>query len=330
MSQFRMNFLTMEWVIVAPERAKRPDEFKNKETKAPLPEFDETCPFCPGNEDKTPPEVAVKKSNGKWISRVVLNKFAAVSPDTDASRKIDLPYVSAGGFGVAEVLVESPKHNDNIVNMPQKQVQGIIELYRERYADLSKRDHIDTIVIFKNHGRKAGTSLNHPHSQIIATSMVPPQTRIPLQYARDFHDSYGLCPYCMMLGSELKVKKRIILENEHFVAFCPYASKSPFEVKISPKRHQSRFDRINDKEVASLAETLSTVLKQIYVGLGDPDYNYVIRTSPNSDGDLHYEHWRLDIVPKITTPAGFELGSGIFINTVPPEIAAEFLKKVKV
>ncbi|MFH1829489.1 MAG: galactose-1-phosphate uridylyltransferase [Pseudomonadota bacterium] len=331
MPQFRQDFITKEWVIVAPERAKRPDQFRQeKSPRNKLPERDEHCPFCPGNEDKTPPAVYVRGNSTDWRIRVVPNKFAAVNPQLSPKRNHDGKFLSAEGFGVAEVIIESPSHNANPSLMSDNEVKEILESYKQRYIELSKNESIDLITIFRNHGPAAGTSLAHPHSQVIATPIVPPQVRQLMQQALLYHDTYGGCPYCVMLEEEISQGERIVANGKHFVVFCPYASQSPFQIRIMPKRHYSLFDRITAEETNELAHLLRTTLKKLDTGLGDPDYNLVIRSSPTSDGELHYEHWRMIIIPRITTPAGFELGSGIYINTMPPESCAAFLRDVNI
>lgn len=330
MPQFRQNFITKEWVIVAPERAKRPDQFAKKEEKKERPAFDANCPFCPGNESQTPPPIYTLNKGNSWNIRVVPNKFAAVNADLSPDRKRVGRFLSAAGFGKAEVIIETPHHDLTLATMSASDIRDILETYKKRYNALSTDENVDMITIFRNHGAAAGTSLAHPHSQIIASPIIQPAVRNLMQQALLYHDSYGQCPYCVMLEEELRQGERIIHNGKHFAVFCLYASRTPFETRIIPKRHYSRFDRISNEEMDELAEILRTTLKRLYVGLNDPDYNFVISSSPISDGDLHYDHWRIMIIPRLTTPAGFELGSGIFINIMPPEDCARFLREIKV
>jgi UDPglucose--hexose-1-phosphate uridylyltransferase len=328
MPQFRQDFITKEWVIIAPERAKRPDEFRKGRPERPAsPRHDPACPFCPGNEAQTPSAVLTLGDGGGWRVRVVPNKFAAVNPALSSKRTEDGRYLSAEGFGIAEVIIESPLHDADITTMPTETVRELLGAYRARYADLAKNPSVDLITIFRNHGRAAGTSLAHPHSQVIATPIVTPLIRNIMQQALLYHDSHGDCPYCVMISQELASRQRIILDSEHFIVYCPYAARAPFETRIIAKHHGSRFDNVSDCQLDELAGLLRATLRKIGTGLGDPDYNLVIHSSPTSDGELHYDHWRLIIVPRITTPAGFELGSGIFINIMPPEDAARFLRE---
>ena len=332
MPQFRQNFITKEWVIVAPERGRRPDQFakeKNHDHSA-LPIHDPSCPFCPGNESLTPPPSLVLGGPGGWKLRVVPNKFAAVEPSLVPERRNDGLFLSAAGFGMAEVIIEHPAHNTTLALMNDEEVIGVVTAYKTRYAALASNPDIDLVTIFRNHGRAAGTSLIHPHSQVIATPIVPPHVRHLMQQAIIYHDTRGTCPYCDMMKEELSNGIRVVEETPHHVAWCPWASRVPFETRIMPRRHYSRFDSMTDEESADLARLLRRTLLRLHAGLGDPDHNIVISTSPTSDGEVHYDHWRLTITPRMTTAAGFEMGSGIFINTTPPEDAAAFLRGVEV
>lgn len=329
MPQFRQDFITKEWVIVAPERAKRPDQFRKPKEKKEKPEHDPNCPFCKGNEDKTPNAVYTQGGEKNWTVRVVPNKFAAVDPNILPNRNQDGNFLSADGFGVAEVVIESPSHNKSLALLTKDEVKNVLFAYIARFSALSENEHVDLINLFRNHGAAAGTSLEHPHSQIIATPIVPPNIRHIMHQASTYHDTYGQCPYCVLFNEEMAQGARVVIDAKSYLVFCPYASKTPFQMQIIPKRHYSRFCDITDTEVDELAETLRVTLKKLHVGLDDPDYNFVLRTSPTSDGELHYDHCRLVITPRITTPAGFEIGSGIFINSMPPEDAAAFLREVK-
>jgi UDPglucose--hexose-1-phosphate uridylyltransferase len=232
------------------------------------------------------------------------------------------------GFGVHEVIIEHPHHNTCIALMNNAEVEDIIRAYKARYNEVAAISGIECIVIFKNHGPSAGTSLEHPHSQLIATPVVPPQIRGRLEQAIHFFDFTGRCVFCAILESELKEKKRIVLETEKFVAFSPYASVSPFQIWIFPRRHFASFGDINEGEIGDLAKNLKTVLSKLYYGLDNPDFNYTIRSIPVKERGGEYFHWYLSIIPRLTQPAGFELGSGMFINTALPEESAEFLRQI--
>ena len=331
MPEFRQNKATKEWVILAPERGKRPSDFKDSRPGRKLPlEYQENCPFCLGNENQTEKSVYVYPQDGPWQVRVVPNKYSALKPNLPTTRTWVGNFLSAGGFGIAEVVIEHPHHNLNPALMKHDELTAILTAYRERQIEISKNEKINLVTIFRNNGAMAGTSLEHPHSQIIATPIVPPHVRYPLEQAVLHYDKYGSCVFCDMVKEELCQKARIIMENDSFVSFCPFAARSPFESRIYPKKHMASFISINDGEIAGLADILRDILARMYYGLNNPDYNYVIRSAPIGDHDTRHLHWYMVIIPKISTPAGFEIGSGIYINTVPPEDSARYLREVEV
>jgi UDPglucose--hexose-1-phosphate uridylyltransferase len=328
MPEFRQNKATKEWVVIAPGRGKRPSDFTKETVKRePSPPFKADCPFCPGNEKMTPEPVYRSPLDGDWKIRAVPNKFAALQPDLATTRTYVGDFLSAKGFGIAEVVIETPQHNQTIATMELSGVSAVLSSYRQRHKEIAKNDKINLITIFRNHGPKAGTSLEHPHSQIIATPIVPPHVRYPIEQAVLHYDKYGSCVYCDMLEEERRQKERIILDTDNFTAFCPWAARSPFECRIYPKRHMASYADISDEEIEELAWALKNLLLKIYKCLENPDYNYVVRSSPIGDENARYLHWYIVIIPKITTPAGFEIGSGIYINSVAPEDSARFLRE---
>lgn len=329
MPEFRQNMVSKEWVIIATERAKRPDQFlQKKEEKKSLPSYREDCPFCPGNESMTPPSLFSIEKNGTWSLRVVPNKFAALQSHLTTERKHEGRFLKADGFGIAEVVIETPYHNRTIATMDPEEVRNTVRAYQERYLALSKMGKIDLITIFRNYGERAGTSLEHPHSQIIATPIVPPHVRNPLYQSQLACDAFGDCIYCGMMEEEQRQQVRVVEETEHYLVLCPFASRSPFETRIYPKIHHSSFASISEVELMEFAAVLQRTLKRLFLGLNDPDYNYIIRSAPIEDSFVKYHHWYVVIVPKLTTPAGFEIGTGIYINTTLPEQCAEFLRGV--
>ncbi|MEW6455138.1 MAG: galactose-1-phosphate uridylyltransferase [Acidobacteriota bacterium] len=331
MSEFRQDITTKEWVIISTERAKRPDEFKKKDKKEKkLPERDDKCPFCPGNEEKTPPAVYTIEKDGKWKLRIVPNKFAALQPDITPDRNRIGRFLKAEGFGISEVVIETPEHNKTIATMSYEQARDVVIAYKERYLQISENKDISLINIFRNYGEKAGTSLEHPHSQIIASPIVPPHIRDQITQAILSTDSYGSCIFCDMIKEELNQKIRIILESKHFIVLTPFASRYPFEIRIFPKKHNCNFGCITDEDIEDFAYVLRLALKKLYTALDDPDYNYMIRSCPTDYENVKHFHWHLEILPKLTTPAGFELGTGIFINVTTPENCAEILRNIEV
>jgi UDPglucose--hexose-1-phosphate uridylyltransferase len=331
MPEFRQNMLTNEWVIIATERAKRPEDFKKKESgKPPLPEFNGSCPFCPGNEDQTPPATHVLNRNGNWAVRVVPNKFAALQGDIPFQPKRVGRFLKAFGYGIAEVIIETPRHNLTLTKMDNASVEDVIKVYRLRYLSVAKEKQICLINIFRNYGVRAGTSLEHPHTQLIATPIIPPHVRNPVERAVRYNDTHGRCIYCDMLAEEIRRQERLIAETDYFVAYAPYASRTPFEVRIMPKKHQASFADIGSKEISDFAAFLKNILIRIHIGLNDPDYNFIIRSAPVGDENARYFHWYMLIIPRLTTQAGFEIGTGIYINITYPEHCAEFLKSINV
>jgi len=330
MPEFRQNKATKEWVIVASERGKRPSDFtKAKGEIKQIPAHKDNCPFCRGNERMTPEPVLQYPKNGDWHLRVVANKFAALQPDLATTRTRMGAFLAAKGFGIAEVVIECPEHNKTIATMTLNEVADILRAYRERQTQISQNENINLVTIFRNHGAKAGTSLEHPHSQIIATPIVPPHVRYPMEQAVLHYDKYGSCVHCDVIREELEQKERIIYETDSFATFCPYAARTPFEVRIFPKRHMASFMNILDDEIEEMAWVLRNTLLKIYKCLDNPDYNYILRSSPIGDENTRHQHWYMVIIPKITTPAGFEIGSGIYINTVPPEASARYLRDIR-
>ena len=332
MPEFRQNRATKEWVILAAERGKRPSDFQHDQPdKEPQPDHKDDCPFCAGNESQTTEPVYIHPETGDWQVRVVPNKFAALQPNLGTTRTWVGSFLAAKGFGIAEVIIEHPRHNTTLATMELEEVANVLRAYRRRQAEINKNDKINLVTIFRNHGVRAGTSLEHPHSQIIATPIVPPHVRYPIEQAVLHYDKYGSCVHCDMIDEEVRQQERMVVETDGFVAFCPFAARSPFEVRLYPKKHSASFVDIDEGEdTVEMAWVLREILAKIHIGLKDPDYNFIIRSSPIGDENTRYLHWYMVIIPKISIPAGFEIGSGIYINTVPPEEAARYLRDVKV
>ncbi|MGA1796299.1 MAG: galactose-1-phosphate uridylyltransferase [bacterium] len=332
MSEIRQNIAIREWVIIASERARRPHEFiQKKQVDKETPDYMETCPFCPGNEHLAPPEVfSLRDDRNEWLVRCIPNKFPAVSAQGTLIHQDEGIKRRLSGVGLHEVIVETPHHSLATALMDEQQVIKILETYKCRYLEALGDKRIELVIIFKNHGQSAGTSLEHPHSQLIAIPVVPQHVRDRMEEAMRFYDDHRRCVFCEMLKEEIKLQERVILESADFVAFTPYAALSPFHTWILPKRHMSSFTQIDETEMRDFAGILRKVLKKIYVGLNDPDFNYVIRSIPAPYGDTSFFHWYLSIVPRVSLAAGFELGSGMFINTSIPEENAEFLKGIAV
>ena len=332
MPELRQNFFTKEWVIIATERAKRPEELVTHRPVQAAPTFLETCPFCPGNEGQSPVEMVRYPANTSeaWTVRVIPNKFAALSSAAQPTRSLQHLRRRIEGFGFHEVIIESPGHSDAMALLPDEHVANILRVYKQRYNMLSLDRRINHVTIFKNHGADAGASQPHPHSQIIALPVIPSQVRHRLQEALRHYDDVGECIFCHTVEKELEDQTRIVLKTEHFVAMEVFASATPFATHIFPLRHMASFGDISAGEITDLAHVLRSLLAKIYVGLGNPDLNFTVRSGPADYASARHFHWYVSVIPRLTRVAGFELGSGMFINTVLPEAAAEFLRKVSV
>jgi len=333
MPELRQGRATKDWVIVATERAKRPDQFKIETSQKELPPVDIHCPFCPGNEAMTPPEVLAYRSglsapnSPGWRLRVVPNKFSALVPEGNLVREqVDDFFRRMDGVGMHEVIIEVPEHNKTMATMEESQAEEVFLAYRERYQELSKDKRFSMVMIFKNHGLMAGTSLEHTHSQLVATPIVPTHIRHLLEEAARYYDDHGTCVFCDINQAEIKAQKRLVLNTANFVAFEPFASRAPFETWIVPKKHNASFGNISEREAREAANVTQSILQKLYFNLGNPDFNYMIHTAPFKDAEEDYYHWYIQILPRLTTTAGFELGSGVHITTALPEETAEFLR----
>lgn len=333
MPELRLNVATKEWVIIATERAKRPEDFANKAYTL-ASDSAANCPFCPGKEAKTPPEVfAVREpgtlpDTGGWRVRVIPNAFPALAPTGEPKReKSPEGFLKMNGVGLHDVIIESPDHEAIIATMPRAGVEDIFLAYRERFSRLAGDRRFESIILFKNHGHNAGTSLHHPHSQIVAMPVTPRATRDRIEIARGHFDETGSCLYCDMIAAEKQAQARIILESANFIVFAPFASRLPFETWVLPKNHASNFEKIAVEPCRELAGVVQAVLQKLHRALGNPDFNYAIYSAPCREQDLEYFHWNLKIFPRVTSQAGFEVGSGMMINTVVPEAAAQYLRE---
>jgi UDPglucose--hexose-1-phosphate uridylyltransferase len=330
MPEIRHNIVTGEWVIMAPKRARRPGDFAmpGRVRTEMRPEHVATCPFCPGNEDQTPPEVLRLPRDGPWQVRVVPNKFAALHKEAHRELCSDGLYRALTGVGWHEVVIESRRHNAPPALQTGEEIARTLTAFQMRGLEMAQDARIKQIVYLKNHGPGAGTSREHPHAQILALPIVPPRIRARVEAARRYFDEVGGCALCQMWQAEAASGERVIAENERFTAFVPYAAFAPFHIWIVPKRHRASFRRADASELADLGVLLRSVLRKIYVGLDDPDYNYVIQSSPLDVSQSDCLHWHLAITPRLIPWGGFELETGLFINTALPEENARFLREV--
>ncbi|MCK5237306.1 MAG: galactose-1-phosphate uridylyltransferase [Deltaproteobacteria bacterium] len=338
MPELRKDPIIGRWVIISTDRGRRPADFivPKPETRGGF------CPFCPGNEDKTPPEILAytndrinnkeSDSNGDWHIRVIPNKFPALRVEGELERVGDGVYDMISGIGAHEIIIDSPNHDDTLATISTKQFEEMLWAYISRLKDLRRDTRLRYVLIFKNHGEAAGASLEHTHSQLIALPIIPKRVAEELDGSLSYYKYKERCIFCDIIRQELMQKSRVVSENKHFLAVTPYAPKSPFEMWLLPKEHCSNFEDTTDKHMSSLAEIFSEVLKRMDKVLGNPPYNYILHSAPFHK-DMHrlaHYHWHFEIMPKLTKTAGFEWGSGFYINPTPPEEAAEFLRKAKI
>lgn len=306
----------------------RPESFSRDPNPAEAESLS-SCPFCAGKEGLTPPEVFALRPAGSqadgpgWEVRVVPNKYPAFR-ETPDSIEAEALYRSMAAEGRHEVIIHGPEHNATMANMPSTHISKVFSVYRDRLESLSKDPKLASAIIIINQGREAGASIEHPHSQLFALPIVAPSIATEMARTRQARENGENCPVCSMLEHEARYKKRVIAENEDFLAFCPFASRMPFEVYIVPKAHQPSFAAVTSRDLEQAASIVKSIMERLRDRLGDPPYNIYLHTSPfNEDGDYH---WHLTLLPKLSTPAGFELGTSIMINIVDPDTAAEFLR----
>jgi UDPglucose--hexose-1-phosphate uridylyltransferase len=313
-------------VVIAPSRTQRPHGLRPALLNVASDGMD--CPFCPGSEDETPAEVwRLDRPDGSWQVRVVPNRFAMLTPDGSPRRQVSAEgFVAMPGVGHHEVIVESPDHSADLARATDAEVRAVLEAYRARFNAL-RTAGTGVIVIFRNHGPAAGTSLAHPHSQIVATPVVPIEIRHRFEVAMQHYDALGTCLYSDLLERELKDARRVVLRTPRFVAFQPFASAMAFETWIMPREALPCFGDLTDSALDELAPTLRAVLAGLSEALGDPDYNAVLQSAPVGDEHREYFAWHLRILPRLAIAAGFELGSGMAVNPTRPEDTAAALRR---
>lgn len=334
MPELRKDPVTGRWVIISSDRSKLPSDFSRERVVIKGGTF---CPFCPGNETKTPSEILAYRpgENGTrntsgWNLRVVPNKFPALGIEGDLDRQADGMFDKMNGIGAHEVVIETPNHMENLASMPVKRVEDVLWAFRDRILDLKQDRRFKYILVFKNHGEAAGASLEHPHSQLIALPILPKQVVEELEGAKRYFANKERCIFCDIIRQELEARIRIAAENEDFVTLCPYAPRFPFEAWILPKRHESAFENSPSHLYENLARILRTVLNKANRVLDNPAYNLVLHSSPVQENTADYFHWHVEFMPKLTKTAGFEWGTGFYINPTSPEESARFLREVSV
>lgn len=324
-SELRMDLVSNDWVVIATGRARRPETFaKGERIKEDV--LPKDCPFC---QEEVILKKAVDrkdKADGSWFVVSMPNDFPAFSKGDGLHKREEGPNKIMDGIGYHEVVITAD-HKRQIAQFTKDELKLVVDLYQNRYFDLSNREFIRYVSLFHNHGREAGASIAHPHSQIIAIPVLDPDLRGSLDGAERFYQENGKCVYCAMIEWDIKDARRVIYQNDKFIVLCPFAPQVSFEVRVYPKEHRPYFDKMTEEEKEYFADALQAALSKIYKGLKDPAYNFYVHTAPQNSGDYSHYHWHLNILPKTSTWAGFELAVGMEISTIEPEKAAEFLKK---
>ena len=332
MPELRKDPITGRWVIISTDRARRPTDFVRESVKIKGVAL---CPFCTGNEGKTPSEILAYGRNGGakdtpgWTLRVVPNKFPALGIEGSLDREGDGLFDRMNGIGAHEVIIESPDHMSTLATLPQKPVEEMLWACRDRILDLKNDRRFRYILLFKNHGEPAGASIEHTHSQLIALPIVPTRVREEIESSKRYYNEKERCLFCDMIRQEAEIGERLIFGNDYFVALAPYAPRFPFETWILPRRHSSAFENMPTPYYASLAYVLREFLQRLDLALSYPSYNFVVHTSPIGEEINDHYHWHIEMMPKLTKVAGFEWGTGFYINPTPPEESARFLREAK-
>jgi len=341
MSRLRKDPIVGRWIIVATEHPKTPEQYSFEEPKDDV--TPEECPFCAGNEAKTPPEIAsfrpdkTRPNTSGWWVRVIPNKYPVLQVEGTLEREGSGIYDWMNGIGAHEIIIESPEHALRLENLPESQVEKVLWAYRDRILDLERDNRLRYVLVFKNQGWTAGSVLNHAHSQIIATPVIPKYVKEKLDGTKSYFDYKERCIFCDVIRQELASSERVVEETRHFLVMVPFAPRFPFEVGIFPKKHRCSYVDVSKEEIIDFSWTLKNTLSRVGKVLNNPPYNFMLYTAPNRvprRGHWHTLnddfHWHLVITPRITRVAGFEWGSGFYINPTPPEDAAKYLREVKI
>ncbi len=335
MSELRQNLANKEWVIIAPERLKGKSLSSRLEPPPELPEYSDGCPFCPGNEERFPNiEIErIQDGTGVWKVLCVENKYKIFAPHSicplqPTEFEDDGIYHRFQGCGNHELVIESAKHNNCFARMALSEIEDVVRMYIGRFQKLGNNPNNLLTMIFKNHGNLSGASQKHPHTQIVSMRVVPNYVRFLLDEARRYFDNNGICVFCKMIDFEIESGRRIVCENERFVALTPYASMSAYELQILPKKHDALFSDMDEPEISDFAACLRVCMKKLCGALSNPDFNMVLRNPPYRLSGVPFYHWHLQIIPRIGTSGGFEQGSRMNVNVVYPEAAAEDLRSM--
>ena len=332
-TEFRSDPITGRVAIVVPGRSARPNEHAVAPPSAPL---EPDCPFCEGNEGKTPAELAVLAPPGRlpnsrgWFVRTIPNRFPTVAADAAPSEATSPGSVLSGSpaVGFHEVVIESPTHSPSLAFLAPEQVVGVVRMCRDRVRFLQSQPHVGTVTLFENTGPESGGSLWHPHAQLVTVSGTSPLLAEELAGAERYRTRWGgRCAFEAVVREELKGGARKLLDSDGFVAFTPFASSAPYEVRLQPTRHVHSLAEMTDDEAVALAKHLAALLRALLTVLPGASYNFVVRAPAGGGPRTESYHWHLDLLPRLIRPDGFDLGSGYAVNTVPPEVAADALRE---
>jgi UDPglucose--hexose-1-phosphate uridylyltransferase len=330
LSELRKDPITGRWVIISTERRKRPNDFRLESVEITP---DPSCPFCEGHESMTPHEIfAVRRHGGHadspgWDLRVIPNQFTVLREEGTLDRQGEGLFDKMNGIGAHEVIIETPRHEETLATMSDAAVEQVLWASRERVRDLKQDRRFRYIIVFKNHGAAAGSSVDHSHSQLIALPIVPREVRDEVEGARLHYQQKERCVFCDVLRQDSTDGRRLIAETADMIALAPYAPRFPFETWILPRRHQAHFEDAPRQEIASLARLLADVLRRMNRTLRNPPYNLLIHSAPLAEPAADFYHWHVEVIPKLTKVAGFEWATGFYVNPVPPEEAAQVLRE---
>lgn len=330
MSELRRDMVRDKWVVIAKDRALKPNEFPINKRGRGNDQFSGFCPFCEGNEAYTPEEIAAYRSGDSqanspgWKVRTIPNKFSAFELSGGLHQESDGIYNSCNGLGKHEVVVETPQHGIDLQDYSTADIELILNMLKGRYNGISQEERIKYIHIYKNRGLFAGASLGHSHTQIVGLPVVPDENKgITMHFSKTGH-----CLLCEIMEQEINDHKRVIYETDHFVLICPFASRFPYETWIIPRRHKAHFGGINEKEINDLAAILKHFASTMLECLDDPSYNIVIVSAPvNVECLLEGHHWYIELTPRLLVTAGLELGTGYYVNPVSPELSTNILRE---
>jgi len=329
MPQLRKDPVLKQWVIISPERGKRPQDFPPE--RGLPPEEDSPCPFCEGNEKMTPKESLAFRKTGTlsdttgWWVRIIPDRSPILSPEGDVGREGIGMFDAMNSIGVHEVVIEAPLHRQNLLNVNLDQVREVIWAYKQRLQEIKKDPRFKHFLVVKNSGRGV-SNFSHSHSHIVATPIIPKRIEEEIDGAREYFHYHDRCIYCDIIRQELGEPSRIVFQDKLFLVFCPFASRFPFEMLIIPMAHQPFFEILDNDHVHGFANALQISLRRMNILLPDIPYNFILHSSPCSESYKDFFHWHVEIIPKLTRVAGFEWGSGFYINPTPPEDAAQMLR----